>query len=233
MACAAWRPPSTCPFAPWCCAPRPMAAPPPPAALAAASPRAPAPLPNGRSGATSVPLPSAPVRRLTCLKPWRWMAASCATRANTWCACTRRRCILATPGRQRRWRNACTTWPVPTRRACGACACCCPHRASPAPKPLPCSPPRCPCACNWRHAPSRPRTASSCATKPRAARTTPPLPRPRRACSTPCCGTRQARSPNAPLATSPRFWMAAGPRRRWPVACCPAWAVPWHCARAA
>jgi hypothetical protein len=98
--------------------------------------------------------------------------------------------------------------------------------------PRPAWPPRPnPCCCAWRSARGPGRTANSCATRPRAARTTRRL-RPRsRACSTPCCGTRKARSPKAPSATSPCCSTAAGSRRRLPAACCPAWAAP-RCAKA-
>ena len=101
-----------------------------------------------------------------------------------------------------------------------------------APRRLKCTPPQSLCVWPWPRARWKKRTASSCATRPRAARTTQPWPPQRPACSTPCCGTLQGRSPKPPSATLLRGSTVSGSRHPCRVACCPAWGAPWPCARA-
>ena len=159
--------------------------------------------------------------------------ASSATWPNTWRGCRARRRISMCRSTPLPCRLACRRWQATTPPVPGACACCCAPAASPTPRPLPCTPRPSRCACNWRAARCQRPMANSCATRPRAARTTPRWRPPRPVCSTPCCGTKRARSPKPRLATLPCCWTAAGLPPRWPAACCPAWAAPWPCARGA
>ena len=139
----------------------------------------------------------------SCSKPWRWRAASCATPPSTWQRLASAAAHFGYPWDAGTTSSAaCRRWRKPTRKACGACACCWMRQGRATRRSL----------CHGRvtrpgaAATGRP-PADGGPRRIRALQDHPPRPLRRLhadrspACSTPCCGTPRARSPNARAAT--------------------------------